>query len=112
VQRGYEFNNPLLAVVTDTHKGSLPATHSLVRIDQSNLILSSIKIAEDGDGWIVQWYESLGRASLATVEFPVAPKAVFVSNVLEEKGELVPVDGRSVVIETKANSTRTIRVRF
>ena len=112
VQRGYEFNNPLLTVATDAHTGSLPTTHSFVRIDPPNLVLSSIKIAEDGDGWVVQWYESLGQASVATVEFPVTPKAVFVSNVLEEKGEPLPVNGRSVVMPTKANSTRTLRVRF
>ena len=112
VQRGLEYNNPLISVLSNNHKGQLPDTHSFLRLTPSNLILSTVKFAEEGDAWVVQWYDALGRESTATLEFDAAPKRASMSNFLEEEGEAIPVRGRSVVVLTKASSVKTVKVHF
>ncbi len=112
VQRGYEFNYSLIGVLTDVHKGELPSQQSFVQITPSNLVLTSVKKAEDGDGWIVQWYDAKGQASDAVVTFPKTPKKAVLSNFLEEVGASVPVRSNSVSVRTGASSIVTVRVYF
>jgi alpha-mannosidase len=112
VRKGYEFNNPLIALMTDVHKGDLPIQHSFVQISPSNLVLSSLKKSEDGDAWVVQWYDAEGKVSNGTVSFPRTPKKAVMSNFLEEVGSPVPVQNNSVNVKTRASSIVTLRVSF
>ncbi|MFZ1012368.1 MAG: glycoside hydrolase family 38 C-terminal domain-containing protein, partial [Terracidiphilus sp.] len=52
VQRGFEYNYPLTAVVTTAHAGSLPSEHSFVSVSPSNVVLTAVKKAEDAKGLI------------------------------------------------------------
>jgi alpha-mannosidase len=112
VRKGYEYNYPLMAVMTDVRKGDLPQEFSFVQISPSNLVLNSIKKSEDGDAWIVQWYEAEGRPADAVVSFPKAPKAAVISNFLEEAGAPALVRKNSVLVKTRASSIVTVRVNF
>ncbi|MBI4428527.1 MAG: alpha-mannosidase [Ignavibacteriales bacterium] len=112
VQRGYEFNNPLIVFPASLHKGSLPGVHSFIQLSPSNLVLTTLKKAEDGNAWIVQWYDSKGEDSEAKLTLPVPPKSVVLSNFMEE--EVAPVNVRKNVVTapTKKNSVVTLRVSF
>jgi alpha-mannosidase len=112
VRKGYEFNNPLIALATDVHKGDLPIQHSFVQISPSNLVLTSVKRSEDGEAWVVQWYDTEGKVSDATISFPRTPKKVVLSNFLEEVGSSVPVRNNAVNVRTRASSIVTLRVSF
>jgi alpha-mannosidase len=112
VRRGYEYNYPLMAVTTDAHKGDLPQEFSFVQIAPANLVLNSIKKCEDGDGWIVQWYETEGKAADAVVSFPKTPKVAVLSNFLEESGASAQVVKNSVLVKTRPSSIMTVRVSF
>ncbi len=91
VERGYEFNYPLIAALTDAHAGELPQQHSFVQIAPSNLVLTTLKKAEDGDAWIVQWYDAEGKSSDAMLTFTQPPKKAVLSNFLEADGTPVSV---------------------
>ena len=112
VQRGYEFNYPLISVLTDVHKGDLPLQQSFVRLTPSNLVLTGLKKAEDGDAWIVQWYDAEGEASTAAVTFPRAPKKVERSNFIEASGIDIPAEKNTVRVPTNKSSVVTIKVSF
>jgi alpha-mannosidase len=112
VQRGYEFNNPLIAVMTDSHKGKLPETNSFVRLSPSNLVLTSIKKAEDSDAWVIQWYDAGGEESQATLWLPRVPKNVVRTNFLEEGGAPVTAEKNLVRVNTKRSSVVTLKVYF
>jgi len=47
VQRGYEFNYPLLSFFVDTQKGKLPPSSSFFKASPSNIILATVKKSED-----------------------------------------------------------------
>jgi alpha-mannosidase len=69
VQRGYEFNNPLIPVVADSHDGRLPPAGWFARVDRPNVILSVLKQAEDGEHLVVRAYETAGEKCSAAFEF-------------------------------------------
>jgi alpha-mannosidase len=112
VQRGYEYNNPLVAVMADAHKGTLPSVHSFVQLGPSNLVLTTIKQAEDSNAWIVQWYESKGQTTEATLVLPQPPKNVVKSNFLEEDKEPLQFNKNTLKVETKKNAVVTLKIYF
>jgi alpha-mannosidase len=112
VQRGYEYNEPLIAMLTTSHKGKLPATHSFVQIEPSNLVLTSIKKAEDTDAWVMQWYDAKGEGCEAVLTLPSQPKNVLKTNFMEEDGIEIPFVKNVVKMRTERNSVMTIKVFF
>jgi alpha-mannosidase len=65
---GYEFNHPIEVVATDVHEGDLPKEKDFISVEPSNVLLSGIKRAEDGDELIVRLYETDGRETEAEVK--------------------------------------------
>jgi alpha-mannosidase len=59
-RQGYEFNNPLIAVVEKSHPGDLPARHAFLDIQPQNLVISVLKQAEDSHDLILRFYETQG----------------------------------------------------
>jgi alpha-mannosidase len=109
---GYEYNDPLIVVTSDVHKGRLPSSGSLVQLGPPNLVLTVLKKAEDSDAWIVQWYETSGEDSEAVLWLPHVPTKVVMSNFMEEDGKAVAIDGHIVRVQTKKNSVVTLKITF
>ena len=112
VQRGYEYNNPLIALHTERHKGSLPTQHSFVTLSPSNLILTTLKKAEDSDAWTIQWYDAKGEDTQATLTLLQQPKRVVQSNLLEEDGRPIAFQKNSVTLRTSHHAITTIKIYF
>jgi alpha-mannosidase len=112
IRRGYEFNNPLIASREPAHKGPFGPAQSFVSLAPANVVLSTVKKAEDGDAWIVQWFEFAGQETNASLTLPGKPKKVVMTNFLEKDGESVPVKGNVVSVVTKKNSVVTLKVTF
>jgi alpha-mannosidase len=110
--RGYEFNNPLIVATTTIHKGRLPESHSFVQLAPANLVLTTIKKAEESDAWIVQWYDTQGEDSEAVLTLPQIPKSTLLSNFLEEDGTPLSFDKNVVKVLTKKNSVVTVKITF
>jgi alpha-mannosidase len=111
-RKGMEYNNPLLAVFTDRHKGTLPPQHAFLTLEPSNLILTTLKKAEEEDAWIVQWYEAAGKATEATLTLPAKVSRVVRSNLLEASGTPIPATGTRVSVPTKKRALVTLKIYF
>ena len=57
-EEAHRFARPLRAVRTDRGTGSLPADGSVLEVEPHELVLSSLKIAEHGDGVVVRVYNT------------------------------------------------------
>ena len=112
IRRGDEFNDPLVAVIAESHKGPLPASQTFVSLSPSNLVLSTMKKAEDSNAWIIQWYETGGQDTDASLTLTQKPKKVLKTNFLEQDGEALASPGATLTIPTKKNSVTTIKVYF
>jgi alpha-mannosidase len=62
-------NRPLRAVQVDAHSGAMLQA-PLLTLDGQGVELGAIKLAEDGDSWIVRLVERHGRSSSATLHVP------------------------------------------
>jgi alpha-mannosidase len=112
VRRGYEFNYPLIAVINSVHSGKLPESKSFIKLDNDNLVLTTVKKAEDSDAIVVQWYESEGKDSDAKLFLPDTPEKVVISNFTEEDGNQIFFEKNLVTVPTKKNETITIKIYF
>ncbi|HTX18923.1 MAG TPA: glycoside hydrolase family 38 C-terminal domain-containing protein [Bacteroidota bacterium] len=107
---GYDFNNPLIVRMTTPHRGKLAESGSFVKLEPSNLVLTTMKKEEKGDGWIVQWYDTQGKESEAVLTLPFIPKSVTMSNFLEASGQPVSFEKNVVKVPTARNQVVTIKV--
>lgn len=55
-QQAYAFETPLRAAVTGIHAGSLPPCGSFAVVVPAEFLVSAVKQAEDGKGWVVRGY--------------------------------------------------------
>jgi alpha-mannosidase len=75
VQAGYAFNAPLRSALLDPAKGEHGTLPALVACEDRNIVIESVKKAEDSGDIIVRLYEchnSRGRADLACARTPIA----------------------------------------
>jgi alpha-mannosidase len=110
--QGYEYNNPLIGVITTPHKGALPPAFSFVHLEPSNLILTEVKKAEGSDSWIIQWYDAGGKGGDAVLTLPKTPAGVSMANFMEEPGASVPFSKNVVKVRTKPHSVVTVKINF
>ncbi len=81
IDEGYRFNVPLLLQPAPAGL----ASQSFLQVNQPNLVIDTVKRAEDGDGWIVRLYESFGGRCKARLTSLLPVRAAALCNLLEEE---------------------------
>ena len=106
VEEAYKLNQPLLAQ-RDTEAGK---EYSLVSVDCPNVIIETIKRAEDGNGIVIRMYESENAYTKAklTVRRPFAQAQI--CNLLEEAESMAPVSENGIAVTLKPLEVVTVKV--
>ncbi len=73
VNLSQELNQPLISFVTHSHPGNLPGERSWITVKPDNVILVSLKPAEEGNNLILRLFESTGRKTTAQVNLSFLP---------------------------------------
>ena len=81
----YAFETPLRAVTTGNHSGSLPPAGSFVETTPETFVVSAVKQAEEGDGWLVRGYNITGEGINVTLKPWMPFSKVELVNLAEEK---------------------------
>jgi alpha-mannosidase len=105
VRPAYELNVPILALV-----GSKEAPASLVSVDAPNVLVESVKWAEDEDALILRLYEAEKSTTFATLTFGMPVQTAVEVNLLEEDPEELPLDGRSLTLQFHPFEIRTLKL--
>ncbi len=103
-------NQPAYAV-----KGGIPGkVTSYVSTDQSNVMIETVKQAEDGDGIILRIYEYENALTKAHIYLGRASEILSVeeSNLLEEAKDAVTRTEKGFVFEIKPYEIKTYRIKF
>ena len=91
---GYQLNMPLVTEMIGANQGVLPDTFSLVSCDQENIVVETIKKAEDDDSVIVRLYETYNQKAEATIKTAFDCKVVYICDMMEaNQTRLECVDG-------------------
>jgi len=107
VQEAMKFNQPLYAV----NGGEPGAEASLLSVNKKNVIIETVKEAEDGDGMIIRMYESENARTKAHLSFSIPVRSVEECSCLEEREGDVPVNGDGFDFMIKPYEIKTYRVR-
>ena len=112
--RAYELNYRLLPVVTVVHEGSLPSSHSFVQIEPKNVILNSVKKAEDDNAVIFRFFEFEGKPSQVRLQLPEAATGASQTNLMEkeEKSLSLESNGREIAVPIGRYEIATVKVSF
>ncbi len=70
VRLAAELNQPPIALADTYHPGPLPQKASYLSVEQENIVLGSMKKAEDNDDAILRFYETQGCATQARIFLP------------------------------------------
>ena len=114
VRHGYELNYPVETKATYSHAGSLQPAQSFMKIDARNVVLSSMKKAEDDDNIIFRFYEYEGKESEIKLALPRAAERAQEVNLLEiPQGDLKVEDaGKVVVVPIKPYEIKSVKIKF
>ena len=73
-RKAEEFLTPATCVYQGIHGGKLPKSDSFMSVDASNIVISSVKLSENGDDLIVRCVETNGEQTTATIDLKIAGK--------------------------------------
>ena len=108
VRPAFEFN--VLPAVKPS--GELEGTWNLLSVDQPNVIVASVKKAEDDQDLIVRFYEAGKSTSHARIKFGIPVTEVMDVNLLEEKAEPVTLEGNEVELTLRPFEIKTLKVKL
>jgi len=102
------FNRPVIWT-----KGAPAAVlnQPLVMASADQVVIDTVKPAEDGDGWVVRLYESTGGRCEATLRFGAPVSEAWLSNTLEDRLHPLTVNDRGLVLPLRGFQIATIRLR-
>jgi hypothetical protein len=111
---GWAIHNPLIGVVANGGRnGPFEDRMSFCRLDQPNVMLVTLKRAEDGQGVIVRLIETDGKQGTVTLMMPaVAIAKAWQTNLVEENQADLECTDHSVTVPVRPFGISTVRVQL
>ena len=115
----YALNDPLMVCslkgedplrATKARPVSAPGYPSLVQCDAPNIVLETVKQAEDGNGVVVRFYESQRRRGPVTLKTGFGLSAAWRTNLLEENQTALTPNGEAVSLFVRPHEIVTLRL--
>jgi hypothetical protein len=109
---GWAISNPLIPVrINGKREGMMPKSMSFCQVDKANVLLLTLKKAEDEDGIIVRLIETEGEDSNVTVTLPfLTIEQAYQTNLVEENEKILSAQEHTVTVPIKAFGIMTFRI--
>lgn len=106
VHEGYELNVPVLCAAGHGTE------HSLMQVDAPNIIIDTVKAAEDGSGdVIVRLYESKHAITDAVLHLALPCGQAALCDMLENIQQVLPVEDGRIALSFHGFEVKTLRIR-
>jgi alpha-mannosidase len=112
MEQAHSFNSPLRIISTDAHEGSLPAEHSFLSIPSGHFEVTALKKAEQGDDFILRGHETDGKTGRVRLHLDLPVQQVWTADLLEERGEELPVHEGNIEFDCQPFEFVTLRLRM
>ncbi len=83
---------------------------SFASVDDPNLVLDTIKRAEDSDALVLRLYEAHGARGTARVRLAPPFSAAVRANALEDDGDALDAGGGAIVVPYRPHELITVKV--
>lgn len=112
--QGYELNYPVMPCATIPHEGLTGSSHSFVRIEPANVILTAIKRAEEDGSVVFRFYEFEGKDSQVRLTLPEAATSAVETNLMEKEERQLTLGGgaREIDVPIGHYEIKTVKVTF
>jgi len=108
VRKAYELNRPPLAV-----SGSAGGEASLLSVDAPNVVIDTVKLAEDGSGdVVVRLYESMRTACRAIVSVALPVRTALETDMLERASRPLRPGRAGIPLDFRAFEVKTVRLKM
>lgn len=112
-QHAYELNLPFRTAPCGLDSGqSREKSYSLAQINVPNVIIETVKMAEDGNGVIFRLYEYMCRRGPAVISFGSKIKSAEECDLLENSLQSLKHGGGSMILSFTPYEIKTVRVVF
>jgi alpha-mannosidase len=112
VREGYALNIPPVAMAVGANKGTLASTGSWLNVSGDNIVLETVKKAEDDSSLIVRFYEAHGIRGTRTISTTLPVKKVIETNLMEKEETRLDVKNGSVKLNFTPFQIRTLKLVF
>jgi alpha-mannosidase len=114
MRAAYELNIPLQIVTpangNRTGKRWMPSEKSFISVDSPNVIVETVKIAEDGDDVVVRLYESAKASTKTKVSFGFPVSNLREVDLMEENPRKLKFSNNGVDLDFRPFEIKTLRV--
>ena len=109
---GWSFANPLIAVQVEGKKdGRIDPMAGFCTVEPANVMLMTVKQAEDGRGLILRLIETQGQSAKAVITLPhLTVSRCSMTNLVEQDGRDLPSEPHAVSVAVGAFGVETVRV--
>ena len=114
IQEAYSLNDPLIAYLIPAQPSAvLPSTYTWAEVDPDNVVIETVKKAEDDDAWIVRVYECKQyRSNTVTITLGQTINRAVECNLLEEEENPVTYQGNQLRFAIKPFEIKTFKIWF
>ena len=112
VQEAAFLNMPAYVIEQPAQSGSLPPCYSLVQCSEENVIVDTVKQAEDGRGVIVRLFENQNKTTRIKLTFAQPVKSASLCDLMEKSGAELAVSENVASLELKPFEIVTLRAEF
>jgi alpha-mannosidase len=112
-KQGIQPNNPLLPInanPTADKAASLPESLSFLSLSAPNVLVSTLKKAEDDDSAVLRIYDIEGKDSEATVGLFVPLKSAEKTNIIEEEGAPLKLGKNGLTVKVGHHAVETLKL--
>lgn len=110
VQQAYGLNQPLICKQVNRQSGKLDDNYSFISCDRKNIIVETVKKAEDSDDIIVRLYETDNCRCETTLTFGFDFKKAVICDMLENEQTEVAGCGNQIRLDIKSFEIVTLKI--
>jgi len=111
-ERAAEFNNPLLAVETSAHPGSLGPRFGLLQMTDEGLIVTAVKKAENADHLVVRLYNPSEEPRNLVLKSELPFVGALECNLLEQEQAMVSLQASAIRRPVPPKAIRTFQLEL
>lgn len=111
VREAYKLNQKLVVRDIEKHSGRLDENASMISCDCENIIIETVKLAEDDNSIVIRLYDAYNRKSNPTLTFGFDVKNAYISDMLENAEEKLEIKNkRNVKINVSNYEITTLKI--
>lgn len=112
IRQAYSLNQPMTAIkLLDETQEELPQSFSFVSCDSENIIIETVKMAEDGDGIIIRLYDAYNVSSSVKLRLGVEIKEAYICDLLENNLQSLDIANNELNLSVKNFEIVSVKIK-